>query len=82
MRGLDQLISKLTNNIQNLVKVLVDCLNGPPKCLVHHSKPLVVSNNKEEHSNLLLNRATMVLWYKPSSSKKVTQCKKGGLWSS
>jgi hypothetical protein len=36
------------------MKVLVYCLNGPPKGLVHNSKPLVVTNNMQEHGNLLL----------------------------
>jgi hypothetical protein len=34
--------------------VHVYCLNGPPKGLVHNSKPLVVTNNMQEHDNLLL----------------------------
>jgi len=58
---LDHVISKLTNSIQNLVNVHVDCLNGPPKGLVHHPKPLIVPHYMKEHCNLFLNRSTCIV---------------------
>jgi hypothetical protein len=42
-RRLNHFTSKLTNNIQNLVEVPMDSLNLPPKGLVNHPKPLVMS---------------------------------------
>jgi hypothetical protein len=53
-RCLNDFIPKLTNSIQDLMKVLVYCLNGSPKGMVHNSKPLVVANYMEEHGNFLL----------------------------
>jgi hypothetical protein len=53
-RCLDDFIPKFTNSIQNLMKVLVYYLNGPPKGMVHNSKPLVVTDNMQKHGNLLL----------------------------
>jgi len=55
-RSLDDFTPKLSNNIQNLMKVLVYCLNGSPKGMVHYSKPLNMANYMEEHGNLLLYR--------------------------
>jgi hypothetical protein len=53
-RCLDDFIPKLTNIIQNLIKVLVYCLNGSPNGMVHNSKPLVVADDMQKHGNLLL----------------------------
>ena len=76
---LNHFTSKLTNSIQNLVKVPMDSLNGSPKGLVNYPKPLVVSNNMKEHCNLLLNCAPSLFRYKSPISKKVTKSKKGAL---
>jgi hypothetical protein len=38
-------IPKLTHNIQHLMEVLVDSLDGLPKGLVDNPKPLVVPYN-------------------------------------
>jgi hypothetical protein len=54
-RWLDHFIPKLTHSIQNLVEVFVHSLDGPPKGLVNHSKPLVVPYNMQEHGYLLLH---------------------------
>jgi hypothetical protein len=53
-RCLDHFIPKLTHSIQNLVEVFVHSLDGPPKGMVSHSKPLVVPCNMQKHGYLLL----------------------------
>jgi hypothetical protein len=53
-RRLDHLIPKLTNSIQNLMKLSMHSLNGPPKRLVDNFKSLVVTNHMKEYCNLLL----------------------------
>ena len=70
-RRLDHFIPKLTNSIENLVEDSTNCLNGPPKRLVNYPEPLVVTNNMEEHCNLLLNRTPTGFSNKASTSKKV-----------
>jgi len=74
---LDHVISKLTNSIQNLVKVPMDCLNGPPKGLVHHPKPLIVPHYMKEHCNLFLNRSTCIVLEQPLVLKRLHKEKKG-----
>jgi hypothetical protein len=69
-RRLDHLRPKLTNSKQNLVEVSVNCLNGPPKRLVHHPKSLIVPNNMKEH--LFLNTNTSIVMQKPPGSKCLT----------
>jgi hypothetical protein len=68
-RMLDHLRPKLTNNKQNLVKVYVNYLSGPPKRLVHHPKSLIVPNNMKEYHNLFLNTNTSIVMQKPPGSK-------------
>ena len=70
-RRLDHFSPKLTNSIENLVEDSTNCLNGPPKRLVNYPEPLVVTNNMEEHYNLLLNRTPTGFSNKTSTSKKV-----------
>jgi hypothetical protein len=53
-----------------LVEVSVNCLNGPPKRLVHHPKSLIVPNNMKEH--LFLNTNTSIVMQKPPGSKCLT----------
>jgi len=70
-RRLDHSITKLTNSIENLVEDSTNCLNGPSKRLVNYLEPLVVTNNIEEHCNLLLNKTPTSFSNKASTSKKV-----------
>ena len=60
-RRFDYFIPKPTHNIENLVEDS-DCLNTPFKRLVDYLEPLIVTNNIEEHCNLLLNRAPTCLF--------------------
>jgi len=46
---------QLTNNKQDLVEYPTNSLHGSLEGLVDNPKPLVVSNNMEEHCNLFLH---------------------------
>ena len=71
-RRLDHFIPKLTNSIENLVEDSTNYLNKSPKRLVNYPEPLVVTNNMEEHYNLLLNITPTGFSNKTSTTKKVT----------
>ena len=54
-RRLDHFCPKLTNSKQDLVEYPTNSLHGSLEGLVDNPKPLVVSNNMEEHCNLFLH---------------------------
>ena len=78
-RSFDDFTPKLTNSIQNLMKVLVYCLNESPKGIVHYSKPSIVANYMEEHATCSSTDTPSLPVTSCLSLKVVHKAKKGAL---
>ena len=55
-----------------------NCLYGPPEGEVNHPKPLIVTNNMQEHGYLFFNRCMYAISDKLSTTKNITKLEKRG----